>query len=57
VNIERMLGINEGGYTALALNFSDCVQGQRGLAAGFRTENFNDPTFGVPANAERTVEG
>src|SRR5574340_952989 len=51
-----MLRIHEGGGAALLLNFRDHLQGERGLARGFRTINLYHPAARQAADAERDVE-
>jgi len=46
----------EGSDAAEALGFGDDVQCHGGLAAGFRTVDFDDSAPGEPAYAEREVE-
>jgi hypothetical protein len=55
--VERMLGIDEGGDTAIFLALGDRMEGQSRLAARFRPIDLNDPTSRIPADAQREVEG
>src|SRR5581483_1615906 len=50
------LGVDEGADAALLLRFGDGVQGERGLAGGFRPVDFHHPAARQAANAERDIE-
>ena len=54
--IERVLGVDEGARAAGALDFGDDLQGQRGLARGFRAVDLDDAAARQAADAERDVE-
>ena len=54
--VEGMLGINEGSDATGFLTFSDGMDGQRGLAARFRTINLNDASLGVASHAQCSVQ-
>ena len=54
--VERMLGIDEAADTALLLGLGDRVQGQRGLAGGFRPVDLDHAALRKPTNAKRDVE-
>ena len=56
VDIECVFGVDKRGRAAEFLGFGDDVQGQRGLARGFRAVNFGDASFGDAAYAERQIE-
>jgi len=54
--IKRVLGINKSRQTAGLLRFRDHLQGDGGLAAGFRAENFDYAAAGESAHAQSGVE-
>ena len=54
--IERVLGVDEGADAAALLRLGDRVQGERGLAGGFRAVDFDDAPPRQAADAERDVE-
>ena len=54
--IQGVLGIDEGAGLAFALSLGNHLQGQRGLARGFRAVDFHHPAAGQTANAERHVQ-
>ncbi len=54
--VQRVLGVDEGCGAAHLLAFGDGLQGQRGLARGFRPVDFNDTALRQTANAQRDVE-
>ena len=54
--VEGVLGVDDGGDAALLLRLGDGVDGQRGLAAGFRAVDFNDAAARIAADAQRVVE-
>ncbi|KAG1388140.1 hypothetical protein G6F59_016086 [Rhizopus arrhizus] len=51
-----MLGVDEGRRAAQLLAFGDGLQGQSGLARGFRPVDLNDPALRQAANAQCDVE-
>ena len=54
--VERVLGVDEAANAALLLRLGDDMQGQRGLARGFRTVDLDDAAARQAADAERDVE-
>ena len=56
VGIQRMFGVDEGGRSAELLRFGDGVQRQRGFAARFRSEDFDDAAAGIAADAECGIQ-
>ena len=54
--IERVLGVYKRRQAAGLLRFCDHLQGDGGLAAGFRAENFHHPAAGESAHAQSGVE-
>ena len=56
IGIERVLGVDEAADAAALLRLGDDVQGQRGLARGFRPEDLDDAAARQSADAEREVE-
>ncbi len=54
--VQRVLGIDEGRGAALALAFGDHLQGQRGLARGFRTVDLDHAAARQTAHAQRDVQ-
>src|SRR4029077_14833062 len=54
--IQRVLGVDEGGDAAGALNAGDGVQRERGLAARLRSVNFDDAPLRVTSDPEGDVE-
>ena len=54
--VERVLGVDEGADAALLLGFRQHLQGQRGLAGGFRAVNLDHPAARQAADAERDIQ-
>ena len=54
--VERVLGVDERAGAAGLLRLGDAVQGERGLAGGFRPVDLDDPAARQAADAEREVE-
>ena len=54
--VEGVLGVDEGGDAAGLLGLGDDVQGERGLAARFGAEDFDDAAAGNALAAEGDVE-
>ena len=54
--VERVLGVDEGADAAVLLGLGDDVQGERGLAGGFRPVDLDDAAARQAADAERDVE-
>jgi hypothetical protein len=54
--IQRVLGIDEGAVPPGLLALGDGLQGQRGLAGGFRTIDLDHATLGQAADAQRDVQ-
>ena len=54
--VQGVLGVDEGRDAALALRLGHHVQGQRGLAAGFRSEDLDYPPAGNSLPAQGHVE-
>ncbi len=57
VRIQRVLGVDECGDTALGLDVGDGVQRNRGLATGLRAVDLDDAAARQAADAESDVEG
>src|SRR5438067_2934332 len=55
-DVERVLGVDEGGDAARLRRLGDHVQGQRGLAPRLRAVDLDDAAAGNAADAEREVE-
>ena len=53
--VEGMFGVDESGLAAEFLGFSDDLQGQGGLAAGFRAVDFDDAAAGETADSESGI--
>ena len=51
-----MLGVDEGGGTALLLAFGDGLQGQRGFAGRFRPVDLHHPPLGQAADPQCQVK-
>ncbi|MCY1366431.1 hypothetical protein D9M69_533280 [compost metagenome] len=51
-----MFGIDEGALTAELLHFGDGLQGERGLARGFRAVDLDHATPRQTADAQRNVQ-
>ena len=56
LDVERVLGIDEGAGAAELLHLGDDLQGERGLAARFRAVDLDHPAARQAADAERDVE-
>ena len=56
LDVQGMLGIDERALPALFLHFGDDLQGERGLAGGFRAVDFNHPPARQAAYAERDIQ-
>ena len=55
-DVERVLGVDEGGDAAALLGLGDHVQGEGGLAGGLRPVDLDDAPAREAADAERDVE-
>jgi hypothetical protein len=51
-----VLGIDEGGETAILLGAGDDVKHQSGFAGGLRPENFHDASTRQTADAQRKID-
>ena len=56
LRVERMFGVDKRGGTAGFLRFGNDLQGERRLAGGLGTVDFDNPSFRQTADAERHVE-
>ena len=54
--VERVLGVDEAADAAGLLRLRHDLQGERGLAGGFRSVDLDDAPARQPADAERDVE-
>ena len=56
LDVERVLGIDEGAGAARLLHFCNYLERERRLARGFRPEDLNNAALRKSAHAEREVE-
>src|SRR5690606_20832695 len=56
LDIQRVFGVDEGAGAAQLLHFGDDLQGERGLARGFGTVDFDDAAARQAAYAQRDVQ-
>jgi hypothetical protein len=56
IRIQRVFGVDESGGAAEFLGFGDGVQRKRGLAAGFRAEDFDNAAARKSADSESRIE-
>ena len=56
LHVERMFGVDEGAGAAELLHLGHHLQGEGGLARGFRTVDFNDAAARKTAHAQGDVE-
>jgi hypothetical protein len=55
-DVERVLGVDEGGGAAELLHFGDDLQRQRGLARRFRTVDLDHPAARQSADAQGDIQ-
>ena len=56
LDVEGVLGVNEGAGAALLLHLGHHLQGQRGLARGFRAVDLDHPAARQAAHAQGHVQ-
>ena len=55
--VEGVLGVDDRGDAALLLGLGDGVDGQRGLAAGLRAVDLDDPSSRIAADTQGVIQG